>query len=164
MTTKRKTARRPALKAVKGWPPQAVLDVEEPWANELACDIDETIVSYLERVAVFAKQMYPHSNLDARRMRAYDPGFDPQCTLSPYEWESVKTHFLSQDKGAFSNQPDDGRDRRSALGDCQSRHPHQAAHLRARRSRCVERRSSPASYVDRPAAHSAADQTLRIAC
>ncbi len=94
-----------ALPAVKDWPPQAILDAAEPWANEFACDIDETVLSYLARVSVFAKQMYPHSNLEPNRMRFYDPGYDPQCTLNPYEWESVRTHFLSQDKGAFSDRP-----------------------------------------------------------
>jgi hypothetical protein len=102
---KTKAARLPALAAVKNWPPAAILDAAEPWAREFACDIDEVVLSYLARVSVFAKQMYPHSNLEPNRMRFYDPGYDPQCTLSPYEWEYVRSHFLAQDKGAFGDRP-----------------------------------------------------------
>ena len=102
---KKQAGTQTALPAVKNWPPEAILIAPEKWANEFACDIDEVVLSYLARVTVFAKQMYPHSNLDPSRMRFYDPGYDPECTLSPYEWEYVKNHFLSQDKGAFGDRP-----------------------------------------------------------
>jgi len=108
MTTRKgKTAAVTASQALPNlaayWPPYSIINAspDEKWVATVAFDFDEVIASWLDQFAIHAKKMYPHSNLDPKRMLYYHPGFDPSVNLTVREFEHCFETFVPLGKGGY---------------------------------------------------------------
>ena len=109
MTTQNRKKAAGSLQALPNlmnfWPPYSIVNADEKHSPVVAFDFDEVIGSWLKGIAVHAKQMYPHCNLDPDRLLYYHPGYDPSCNLTVREFEHCMETFTPLGRGGFGDIP-----------------------------------------------------------